>query len=391
MDEECNLSEKCVQGRCFNPCDQNSPCGLNADCSSFNHIVHCGCPPSFTGNPEVECVRSKYINFRNSLQYLIKMKFMTDFYFPDLVPVSCERSSECSEGNSCRNSMCLPTCQNDNECALNEKCLRGNCICKSSIFNIIYTNLKENVTIFFFLVTCRVDNDCFLGHICLQSACQFGCHSDDDCSASESCRNNKCLNPCEHSPCGPNALCSVSNQRSTCSCPDGMVPNPTANIGCNRAPALSCHENRGCDNGWSCIEGQCRPICSSDVNCLVNERCDKISGTCKPICRKNSDCALEEVCQDLVCRIGCQSNSGCLSNKMCINSQCTDICSTPTACGTNALCSVENHVKTCSCPLKLVGDPSVACKQESVSCNNNRDCPKGLTCYGAKCQTSCRR
>lgn len=59
MDEECNLSEKCIQGQCFNPCDQNSPCGLNAECACYNHIVHCSCPPGFTGNQEIECVRSK--------------------------------------------------------------------------------------------------------------------------------------------------------------------------------------------------------------------------------------------------------------------------------------------------------------------------------------------
>lgn len=242
-----------------------------------------------------------------------------------------------------------------------------------------------------FLVTCRVDNDCFLGHICLQNTCLFGCHSDDDCSASESCRDNKCTNPCVHgNPCGPNALCSVTNQRAACSCTEGMVPNPTAKVGCVRTPAGPCQENRACDNGWSCIQGQCRPVCSSDTGCLVNERCDKPSGTCKPVCRKQSDCPSGEVCQNLVCQIGCHSDSGCPSDKACVNSQCTNICATPTACGRNAVCSVVNHNKQCSCPPPLVGDPLSACKQQSVTCSHNKDCPSGLSCYGALCQTSCR-
>lgn len=61
MDEECGLSEKCNQGQCLNPCDQHSTCGLNADCASNNHVVQCSCPAGFTGNQEVECVRSKFL------------------------------------------------------------------------------------------------------------------------------------------------------------------------------------------------------------------------------------------------------------------------------------------------------------------------------------------
>lgn len=242
------------------------------------------------------------------------------------------------------------------------------------------------------LVTCRVDNDCFLGHICLQNTCLFGCHSDEDCSASETCRNNKCVNPClSGNPCGPNALCSVLNQRASCSCSDGMVPNPTPKIGCVRTPATPCLENRACPKDWSCIQGQCRPTCSSDTNCLINEKCDKLSGTCKPVCRKNSDCPSGEICHNLVCKIGCQSDSGCSQDRACVNNQCTDICASPTACGTNAACIVANHVKVCSCPTPLIGDPFTACKQQTVPCNNNKSCAKGTTCYGSMCHSTCRR
>lgn len=36
-------------------------CGLNAICQTENHVVQCSCPNSFTGNQDVECVRSKYL------------------------------------------------------------------------------------------------------------------------------------------------------------------------------------------------------------------------------------------------------------------------------------------------------------------------------------------
>jgi hypothetical protein len=59
-DEECGLTEKCLQGQCNNPCDQPSACGMNAECRVFSHNKQCSCPPGFTGNQDVECVRSKY-------------------------------------------------------------------------------------------------------------------------------------------------------------------------------------------------------------------------------------------------------------------------------------------------------------------------------------------
>lgn len=94
-----------------------------------------------------------------------------------------------------------------------------------------YINQRERPIINYSVaVTCRVDHDCFLGHICLHNMCIFGCHSDEDCSASETCRDNRCTNPCHSSPCGPNAVCAVTNHRATCSCRLGLVPNPTAQV-----------------------------------------------------------------------------------------------------------------------------------------------------------------
>ncbi|PNF25788.1 hypothetical protein B7P43_G12126 [Cryptotermes secundus] len=270
--EECSLAEMCLQGQCNSPCDEHSACGMNAECRVISHNKQCSCPPGFTGNQDVECVR---------------------------IPVSCESSLDCSEGNTCRDNMCLPVCQGDQECAFNEKCLKGNCI-----------------------LTCRVDNDCFLGHICLHNMCIYGCHSEDDCSASESCRDNRCVNPCSDSPCGPNAVCTVSNQRASCSCRSGFVPNPIAKVACVRVPGQPCTENRECPTGSTCLDDACRPVCSSDIGCLGNERCDLTSGVCKPLCRRDDDCRSGEVCEGLVCVTGCRSDSGCPVDRACISSKC---------------------------------------------------------------------
>lgn len=61
LDEECGSTEKCFSGQCVDPCLTERACGLNALCRTENHIVQCSCPSSFTGNQDIECVRSKYL------------------------------------------------------------------------------------------------------------------------------------------------------------------------------------------------------------------------------------------------------------------------------------------------------------------------------------------
>jgi hypothetical protein len=302
------------------------------------------------------------------------------------VPISCGTNADCIEGFACRDTMCIPKCGTDQECALNEKCLRGNCMCKLEIGN---SPKCYNSNHFFSIsVTCRVDNDCFLGHICLNNKCSFGCHADEDCSASETCRNNKCINPCSENPCGPNAVCTVANQRASCSCVNNMLPSPTAKIGCVRAPATECTANRECGDGLACVNEMCRPVCANDDGCLNSERC--INSICTPQCRRDNDCQNGEVCQGLTCVAGCRSDQGCPNQLSCINQQCTDPCTSPTACGTNALCDSANHRKLCSCPEPLVGDPDVGCHYESQQCGVSKDCPPGHSCVDSVCQTQCR-
>ncbi|KAK3931322.1 Fibrillin-1, partial [Frankliniella fusca] len=339
-DEECGLTEQCSRGQCTDVCDQRNACGMNAECRVLSHRKVCSCPPGFTGNHDVECVR---------------------------IPVSCDSTADCTAGNSCRDSMCLPVCSSDDNCAFNEKCLKGNCI-----------------------LTCRVDNDCFLGHICLHNMCMFGCHDDSDCSASESCRDNRCVNPCQASTCGPNAACSVYNQRASCSCQAGFVPNPTAKVACVRTPALPCSENRDCPVGATCLESACRPVCSSDGGCLGNERCDAAAGVCKPLCRRDDDCRSGEVCEGLMCVAGCRSDSGCPGDRACVGSKCIDLCASPTACGTNAVCAMRAHQKVCQCPAPLIGDAHVGCRHAVTGCERTPDCADGQSCYAGLCLSVCR-
>ena len=102
-------------------------------------------------------------------------------------------------------------CRSDDDCASNERCSKGQC-----------------------KLTCKLDNDCFLGHVCLGGVCTVGCTGTADCPTSQSCVGHKCTDPCGQASCGPNAQCTVADQRAQCSCLPGFLPNPTAVIGCAR-------------------------------------------------------------------------------------------------------------------------------------------------------------
>lgn len=65
--------------------------------------------------------------------------------------------------------------------------------------------------------------------IFLAAAIVVQCHSNSECSGSESCFNGLCINPCN---CGPYAKCTVSNHYPSCICLPGYSGN--AQIGCEK-------------------------------------------------------------------------------------------------------------------------------------------------------------
>ena len=53
--DDCQQDKACFSGHCKNPCVMTEACGLNADCRAINHIPHCSCPQSYSGDPAVRC------------------------------------------------------------------------------------------------------------------------------------------------------------------------------------------------------------------------------------------------------------------------------------------------------------------------------------------------
>jgi hypothetical protein len=206
------------------------------------------------------------------------------------------------------------------------------------------------------------------------------------------------INPCQPSPCGPNAQCQNIGGSPSCSCLQNMIGTPP-----NCRP--ECINNAECPSNQACINQKCRDPCPG--SCGANTECRVVSHTpvciclagytgdpftqcsilqrepvyetstpCNPNpCGSNAQCREQNgagacTCTaDYIgnpyegCRPECVLNSDCPSNKACIRNKCQDPC--PGTCGQNADCQVVNHLPSCTCYQGYTGDPFRLCRIES--------------------------
>lgn len=85
-------------------------------------------------------------------------------------------------------------------------------------------------------------------------------------------------NPCEPSPCGPNARCRVVNDAPSCSCSPEFIGTPP-----NCRP--ECVSNSECSAQMACVNQKCRDPCPG--SCGANADCRVVSHT--PMCVCPSD------------------------------------------------------------------------------------------------------
>lgn len=87
-EDDCNGQQTCDNRVCVNVCEQNnSTCGLNAECYGSNHRAICECPYGLQGNPRVACVE-----------------------------VDCTSETDCANDKTCVNSKCVSPCELSNPC-----------------------------------------------------------------------------------------------------------------------------------------------------------------------------------------------------------------------------------------------------------------------------------
>lgn len=205
-------------------------------------------------------------------------------------------------------------------------------------------------------------------------------------------------NPCQPSPCGPNAACRPIGDSPSCSCIATFIGQPP-----NCRP--ECISNSQCENHLACINQKCKDpcpgLCGANAECRVfshTAMCTCIAGyqgdpfsqcaikqsspsehirPCSPnpcgsnaICREQNNVGACQCIADYTgnpyegCRPECILNADCPSNRACINSRCQDPC--PGVCAQNAYCRVVNHSPLCTCNDGFTGDPFRQCRIEEI-------------------------
>lgn len=81
------------------------------------------------------------------------------------------------------------------------------------------------------------------------------------------------IDPCQPSPCGPNAQCQVKNNSPSCSCLPEFIGSPP-----NCRP--ECVSNSECPSDRACLNRKCADPCPG--SCAINAECRVVSHT--PMC-----------------------------------------------------------------------------------------------------------
>jgi len=276
------------------------------------------------------------------------------------------------------------------------------------------------------------------------SGCKPECVVDPDCQRGFVCQSQRCVekpDPCDPSPCGPGAVCTVNIAGNPiCRCEPGLIPKPDTITGCGP----ECTRDPECQQGYVCQSQRCVPRpdpcqpspCGPNTECMENRqgnpvcRClagyipmpDTISG-CRRECEVDSDCGPGNVCDQYRCvprpdpcdPSPCGPNTECNENRQG-NPVCTCLpgyqpqpdtitgCSKieartpppdpcfPSPCGPNTNCNVNrlgNPVCQCISGYIPAPDTITGCKEKPDPCNPN-PCGPNADCVPTGDTATCR-
>ena len=370
LNQECAAQQACIQQKCRDPCPGS--CGFEANCHVLNHVPICTCNAGLSGDPFVQC---------SPIATMIPI-----INEDPCNPSPCGPNAECSNGNcACISEYqgnpyegCRPECSTNADCNRNKACLRSKCVdpcigtcgqnAQCEIVNHIpicscpngytgdpfsFCRVEEQKTIAKIdpchpspcgaNSQCRQTEDhgvctCLQGFIGDPPHCRPECVVSSECSPTQACVNQKCVDPCRGA-CGINARCEVFNHSPICSCNPGETGDPfkSCQIVLREDIPVETQKN-------PCVPSPCGPnsICQAHG---VTPSCQCVSGYigspphCKPECIINTDCP---------------------ARLTCINNKCQDPCN-PGPCGTNAECHIVAHTVSCTCPERYNGNPFVQC------------------------------
>lgn len=189
----------------------------------------------------------------------------------------------------------------------------------------------------------------FFGEADTAEGCKPECRVDTDCSSDLACISTRCVDPCPNA-CGINSHCEVNTHRPVCFCPAGFEGNPYIHCKEVTTPIPPGSEVTTLPPVSPCVPSPC----GANTECFVKDN--------KPQC----SCIADYVGDPYVlCRPECVTNADCDDDKACMSNKCQDPC--PGICGINALCEVDNHNPICYCPSDMTGDPFRVCRPHRES------------------------
>jgi len=350
QDPECYRGQVCLNQRCVDepdPCNP-SPCGPGTTCTAnkaggrFSNPI-CRCQPGLIPNPDT---------------------------ITGCKP-ECVIDPDCQYGYVCQSQRCIekPDPCDPSPCGPGARCMNdgnGNAICRCEPGLV---PKPDTIT-----------------------GCGPECVIDPDCPGDYVCEQQKCSprpDPCDPSPCGPGAICTVGpSGNPICRCEPGLIPNPDTITGCKPECIIDpdCPGRDYICQNQKCVlkPDPCDPSpCGPGTMCMTNKlgnpicRClaglvpkpDTITG-CGPECQIDPDCSAGYICQNQKC---IEAPDPCVTNP----------------CGTNAICTPKGFDdRTCKCPPGHFGDPNVNCIKGE--CQHDDDCTDQEACENYYCINPCK-
>lgn len=476
---ECDSNKTCLNKHCVNPCVIN-PCSTTAECHVKNHQYICICPPGTIGDPFLGCqshtasipeckTNTDCPSHQACINHLCQNPCSNDRcgLFANCVTVRHHPTCHCPQGyaGDPQNQCFKPECNSDNDCPYNKLCRNGHCRNPCDIGDVICGRGAEcAVTGHRAYCNCPSGTQGDPRVACISAVC----HYNEDCPDHEACDrlNRVCRRVCDDDSCAETAVCIAKNHQSNCICNPGTTGNPYVECTTISHVHAECQTDSECPPLLACINTRCQDPCALTDMCTQEQQCrvlntvplrtmicecpsdtfTDIDGICKKIVWSDVQCHIDEECSDvetcvsgkcieacLITRCGinaqckssshsgvcvcaseytgnpyiecspeprsplppllpeCSFNDECPNDRQCINLQCVNPCVSSAPCGKNSLCHVDKHNPVCKCPINYMGDSKIECIPPSLilGCAANSECAGTEACVNGHCINPC--